>query len=196
MPAIAIITVTPEMSTDAARRGGGGLERRPVRPSGGAFLTLALQVEERVVDADREPDEQEHGADVLVHRDEVARERDQADRGDDGREREQQRHARGDDRAEHERRMTRVSGTSRSPACASCSLNVFVERLARAASAGLADVEVGVRLRDLGGRGRDRVDLVGRDVLVALHVELDHRACRRPREIWPAWPASSGERTF
>ena len=64
----------------AARGRGGGLERGAVALARRPLLTLALEVEERVVDADREADEQEHGADVLVHRDEVARQRDEADR--------------------------------------------------------------------------------------------------------------------
>ena len=59
MPAIATITVRPEIEHRAARGGGGGLERRPFAPPRRALLALALQVEHRVVDADREPD-QEH----------------------------------------------------------------------------------------------------------------------------------------
>ena len=57
----------------AAGRGCRSLDRGPRAPSGRTLLALALQVEHRVVDADREPDEQQHGADVGIHRHEVAR---------------------------------------------------------------------------------------------------------------------------
>ena len=81
IPAIATITVTPEISTERPGGGGGGLERGPVTAAGRPLLTLALDVEERVVDADGEADQQDDRADVLVHRDELARQREQADRG-------------------------------------------------------------------------------------------------------------------
>ena len=70
--------------------------------AGRTLFTLAPEVEERVVDADGEPDQQHDCTDVLVHRDEVARQREQPERAEHGGEREQQRHACGDDRAEHE----------------------------------------------------------------------------------------------
>ena len=43
----------------AAGGRGGGLERGRVAAPGGALLALAAQVEERVVDADRQPDQQD-----------------------------------------------------------------------------------------------------------------------------------------
>ena len=67
MPAIATITVRPEISTDRPDvAAAASSAARSLRP-GGAFLTLALQVEHRVVDADREPD-QEHDRGHLVRR--------------------------------------------------------------------------------------------------------------------------------
>ena len=58
MPAIATTTVTPGDDHGPA---GGRARRsrpRPARPAGGPLLALAPDVEQRVVDADREPDEQ------------------------------------------------------------------------------------------------------------------------------------------
>ena len=68
MPAIATITVRPETST--ARPGGrrGPLQRRPRVVTGGPLLALAPHVEERVVDADRQPDQQDDRRDALVDR--------------------------------------------------------------------------------------------------------------------------------
>ena len=74
IPAIAISTVRPEISTacpdvapavSSASRG-----ERPAR----ALLPLAAEVEERVVDADRHPDQQDHGLRRVAGRDDVARE--------------------------------------------------------------------------------------------------------------------------
>ena len=110
----------------------------------GPLLALALEVEERVVDADREPDEQEHGADVRVHRDEVARQRDEADRADDGGEREQQRHACGDERAEDEQEDEQRQRDRPLAGLRELLVEHLVERLAGADRAGLADVEVRV----------------------------------------------------
>src|SRR5437667_176632 len=68
----------------------------------GTLFTLSLEVEERVVDADREADEQDDGVDVLIHRNEVARQCDEPDRRQHAREGEQQRNAHGDEGAEDE----------------------------------------------------------------------------------------------
>ena len=51
---------------------GGGFERRARPLAGGPFFPLSFEVEERVVDADCESDEQDDGADVSVHRHELA----------------------------------------------------------------------------------------------------------------------------
>ena len=68
MPAIATITVTPEISTarpDVAAAVSSA--PRSLAP-GGALLALAPQVEQRVVDADREPDQQDDRRQVGVDR--------------------------------------------------------------------------------------------------------------------------------
>ena len=84
----------------ASRGGGGSLESRALALARRALFALALQVEHRVVDADRQPDQQHDRADVLVHGPDLARDREQAHRRHHGREGEQQRDACGDERAE------------------------------------------------------------------------------------------------
>ncbi len=59
---------------DGAAGGGcGGLEGGVLAASGGTLLTLAAEVEERVVDSDGEADQEDHLGDLLVDRDELAR---------------------------------------------------------------------------------------------------------------------------
>jgi hypothetical protein len=67
-----------------------------------AFLALAAQIEERVVDADREADEQDHRADRLIDVQQVADDLGQAERGGDRNDCEQQRDAGCHQRAERE----------------------------------------------------------------------------------------------
>jgi transposase-like protein len=101
MPAIATITVKPETSTarpDVARPCG-PLRSCRLPPF---LLAFATQVEQRVVDADRQADEQHHRAHGVVHRHELARDRDQAERRHDRGQPEQQRDAGRDERAEGE----------------------------------------------------------------------------------------------
>ena len=105
MPAIAIITVRPEMSTERPEVAAAASSAASLAAAGGPFLPLALEVEHRVVDADREPD-QEHdraGASIAIGT-QVARQRDQPEGREDGRQREQQRDAGGDERAEGDQR--------------------------------------------------------------------------------------------
>src|SRR5262249_44471830 len=64
----------------ASRGRRGGLESGCGTLAGGPLLALALEVEERLVDSDPETGEQDDGADVLVHRDEAARQREQPHR--------------------------------------------------------------------------------------------------------------------
>ena len=167
----------------AARRRRRGLECGLVALPRGPLLALALQVEERVVDADGEADQQEHGADVLVHRDQVARQRDETERPEHGREREQQRHACGDDRAEDEQQDQEGQRDRPLPRLRELRVEHVVQRLAGADRTGLADVEVGVGLRHGGGRLRERVDALGGEVVVALHVPLDDRRAAVRRDL-------------
>src|SRR3712207_7785369 len=86
----------------APRGGGGGLQRGLVALAGVALLHLAADVEHRVVDADRQADEQDHGADLLLEREDLADRAEQADRRHHRGEAEQQRQAGGHERAEGE----------------------------------------------------------------------------------------------
>ena len=107
--------------------------------SGGTLFALAPEVEERVVDPDGEPDQQDHLGDRLVDGEELAGQRDQGrgrhDRGD----REQQRDERGDggaedDQQDHERQRERDHPGRREHA-----VERLVGRLAGAGAAELVD---------------------------------------------------------
>ena len=97
MPAIATITVRPEISTDRPEVAAAASSAAALAPALRAFLTLAPEVEHRVVDADRDPDQEHERRDLVGHREHVARQGDQAERAEHGREREQQRDPRGDE---------------------------------------------------------------------------------------------------
>ena len=102
MPAIAAITVRPDTSTArpdvaaAISSAVGG--RAALRP----LLALAAQVEQRVVDADGQADQQDHRVDRLVDVQQVAEQRGQPERRHHRGQAEQQRDAGGDERAEGE----------------------------------------------------------------------------------------------
>ena len=100
MPAIATITVRPETSTarpEVAAAASSALARlRPARP----LLALAAQVEQRVVDADGEADQQDHRVDGLVTGMIWLGRATRPMRSPNGGEAEQQRDARRDQRAE------------------------------------------------------------------------------------------------
>ena len=102
MPAIAISTVTPEISTACPDVAAARCSASRPRVPGRALLALALHVEERVVDPDRHAHQQDHRARRVRRVRDVADERREADRAEHRREREQHRQAGGDERAERE----------------------------------------------------------------------------------------------
>ena len=72
-PAIATITVRPEMSTERPEvAAAASSAARSLRP-GGPFLSFAPEVEHRVVDTDREPDQQHDGERFGCKREQVTR---------------------------------------------------------------------------------------------------------------------------
>ncbi len=73
MPAIAVMTVSPEIEHCAPGSRGGDLERVSFAAARRPLLTLALQVEERVVDTDREPDQEHDRGPLRRDRDGLAR---------------------------------------------------------------------------------------------------------------------------
>ena len=86
----------------AARCRGGGEERRVGGAAGGTLLTFATDVEQGVVDADREPDQQHHRVHRSVDREEMASQEHQTDGGDDRGQREEHRQQRCGERSECE----------------------------------------------------------------------------------------------
>ena len=99
-PASATITVRPETTTarptvaEVASSAASGLA------AVAALLALAADVEQRVVDADGEADEDDERAGGVADRGDLRDEAERADRGGDRRDAEQQRHGCGDERAE------------------------------------------------------------------------------------------------
>ena len=115
----------------AARRRSGGLERRFLAAAGGTLLTFPLQVEHRVVDADGEADQQDDHADVLVERDELAGDREQAHRREHRGEREEEREARGDQRAERDQQDAERDGDREDAGLCEVVLDGLVELFGR-----------------------------------------------------------------
>jgi hypothetical protein len=174
------------------RRRGGGLQRGVRVLAGGALLTGAAQVEERVVDAHGQADEQDDVVDRLLYRRELAERADEPHRGHDGGDREEQGEAGGDQRPERDQQDDQRDGSDRLPAFARSSLKISLKLLVRARVAELLDDELGVRLLSgLGLRDRAVDDLLdARGLLVAGDDEADHggrgrrRRCRRrPRPL-------------
>ena len=73
MPAIATMTVKPETSTARPEVAAAVWTASSLLAPARLLLALAAQVEQRVVDADRQADEQDDRADGVVHRHELAR---------------------------------------------------------------------------------------------------------------------------
>ena len=152
-----------------------GIERRRGAAPGPPLLALASQVEERVVDADREADEDDYRGDVGVHRHQLAGQRQQADRRQHRREGDQQRHQGRDQRAEGEQEDDQGDRQR----CRLGLLQVFAEdrfqRLVRAGATELLDPQPGMSALRSGGRGQGRVDLAFGGFGVAGDLELDQR---------------------
>ena len=159
-----------------ARRRCGSLEGGGFAASGATLVTFAADVEQRVVDADREPDQQDDLGDRLVHRHDLARQGDEAQRCEHGRQGEPERDERADERAEHEQQDHERDRDRDHPGAGQLRVEHRVERLAGRRRAGLDHGVVGVGLLHLGGAGDDRVDVGGGLVVGALGAELDqHR---------------------
>ena len=125
----------------AAGGGGGGQDRVAVRGAAGPLLAGAAEVEQRVVDADRHADQQDHAGHRVGHRDEVARDAGQAERGGDAGERQQHRHAGGDQGAEREDQDAQGDGQRRALGLLEVLAERVVERLLDAPAADLVDLQ-------------------------------------------------------
>ncbi len=135
------------------------LECGLLAPAGRTLLAFALQVEHRVVDADREPDQEDDRADAVTHRQRLAEYRHETHRREDGREPQQERDARCDERAEGDQEDAQRQGDGVEPRL----LEVVEERsldLLPGALAERSDVEARVRLLNLVDGGDDRIDVV------------------------------------
>ena len=159
----------------AAGGGSGGLERGALAPPGGPFLSFAPEVEHRVVDTDREPDQQHDGERFGCKREQVARQRRQPEGREHRRERQQQRDARGhecaegddeDDQRERDREHARALEVVREGG---------VDRFGRARTAELSDEEARMGALGVGDALEDRAELVHRLGAVAADLELDER---------------------
>ena len=172
------------MSTDRPEVAGGSrLERSPLAPALRSFLTLAAEVEHRVVDADREADQEHERGHLVRHREGVARHRDQAEGAEHGREREQQRNPGCDERAERDDQDDQRDRQGERPCLAEILAVLVDDRLRSAGVAHLADEEAG-----MGSLGRrdgvdDGADLVRRLVDLAPDVEADERGVPVLRDL-------------
>ena len=167
----------------AARRRGGGGQRGLGITAGPALLALAADVEERVVDADGQADEHDHGRQVLGRGRQLADGGDEAHGADDGGDAEQQRQAGGDERAEREQQDDERERERQRLGLLEVVGEQLVDGLAGARVAELLDVELGMRLLRGGGGGEDRVDLVLRLVESPLISKVTTEEWPS-REIW------------
>ena len=152
---------------------GRGLERVPLAPAGGAFLPLAPQVEHRVVDADREPDQQHESRRLHRDREDVARDGDQSESREHRGQREQQRDTRGDERTEREGEDAERDREREEAGLPEVVLERSHERVDLAGVAELADEELRVGRLELVDPVEDRVDLVAGVVGSPADLELD-----------------------
>jgi len=148
-----------------------------------ALLALPAEIEERVVDADRHADHQDHGAErLLIGRHEMTHNCVQAGRCQHGRERQQDRQAGGDERAEREDQDDERQHHRRQPGPAHIAGEARIELVIRGSLTELLDDQARVRGLHAVDRLQDR-----RDLLLGIHglapdVELDERRVVVARE--------------
>ena len=143
-----------------AGRGRRGLERCRWALAGRPLLALALEVEERVVDADRQADQEDDRGRGVVHGDELARDGQEAEGGHDGREAEEQRNPGGDSGAEVDQQDAERQWDGRELRPLKVGRDRVVDRLLTAGGAEALDGEAGVRGLDAGDGLEDRLDAV------------------------------------
>ena len=183
IPAIAISTVRPGDEDRVPRCAGSLQQRIAVREAARPLLALAAEVEERVVDPDGHPDQQDHRLRRAARGDDMARERRETDRREHAREGEEHRQPRRDERSERDEqddqrhRQRRVLGP----------LEVLAERLVqlvrRTGEAELGDREAGMPLLDAVDGVEDRLHLLVGLVLVAADLELNERRAPALRDL-------------
>ena len=183
MPAMAAMTVKPEISTArpdvAAAMSSASLGRAALV----LLLHHATQVEHRVVDADGQADEHRDDLDGLMQGSELADGTEQPGGGHEGRDAEQQRNAGGDGRTEHEQQDDQRADHRDLLRLRLVSALGGAERLALGRAAVLLDEDLRVRLLDGGdgreggvGDGLERLLLLLRLVLPGQREGDEHRA--------------------
>ncbi len=159
----------------ASGRGRGDLDRVDGRLALGPFAALAGEVEDRVVDTDREADQEDHGLRHVGDGQQVAGEGREAAGGADRAHREQHRDAGRHEAAEREhqdqQRQRQRQGLGLLEVLA---LRLVVD-LGERRLTGLADGEAGMGRGGGRGRGQCRCDLVAGRVLRAGDLEADQR---------------------
>ena len=188
-------TVSPETRTVSTGRRRRRLEGCLLASAGGTLLAFALQVEHRVVDADGEPDQEDDRADAFTHRQRLAEDRHETHRRENGREAQQERDARCDERAEGDQEDAQRQGDGVEPGL----LEVVEERsldLLPGALAERSDVEPGVRLLNLADGGDDRVDVVGGLVGGTGDLDGDQNRVLVTGDQAGSPPGSKGDSTF
>ncbi len=174
IPAIAIRAVTPEISMACPRGGGSAQQRRSRLCTAPPLLSLPPHGEERVVDADGHPNQEDHGGRRLpIGGVGVADERKEPERREHRGEREQDRKPARHDRAESGEE-DRERERNRQPLGAREVLaELLAELVVRTGVADLAHAHDAVRGLRAGDRLEDRLDPVLRRIAVAADVELD-----------------------
>ena len=142
----------------AARGRGCGLQRGPLATARRSLFAFSLQVEERVVDADGEPDQEHERTRFVRHREDVAGAGDDAEGGEDGCQGEQQRDACSGESAERDHEDDERDREGEHPGLAEILRGGGGDCVDGAGHAELADVELRVRLsgRPRPGRGPGR----------------------------------------
>ena len=151
-----------------------GLEGLFFALAGGALLTLALEIEHRVVDADGKPDQEDGRTDALVHRQDLAEDRDQSQCCDHGSQPEKKRNPRCHERSE--RKEQDPEGDRKRKLARF--LEVIFEHAAElvlgvTCLAELLDHEIGVRRLSCSSQVEYRLNAILGRLGVAGHLEID-----------------------
>ena len=144
MPAMAVMTVMPETSTARPEVAAAASIAASLLRPGGPLLAHAAQVEQRVVDAHGQADQQDDVVDRLLDRGDLAERADEAHRREHAGDRQQQRDAGREQRAEREQQDDQRQRQRGDLGLLQVALEDLLERLLGAPVAELLDVERGV----------------------------------------------------
>ncbi len=173
----------PEIRTERPDVAAAASTEARLRASRRTLLASPLEVEHRVVDADRESDQQDDRRNRVVHRQHLARQRQQPDRRQHRRQAEQERDPRGDQRPERQQQDHQRHRERDRARLQQILAELLVDRLVRASTAELRDRELRTRALRVRDRRQDRLDLVLGVFGLAADVELDQR--RMPVARYP-----------